>query len=81
MAEREQHHQLAGSPEMDEGYVGGAEKAKKRSGRGAQAKSVLDVGVARRAPGQDGRLPIPGGAASAVVRDALADSLHGFLQS
>ena len=81
MADRDQGYQLAGLVEVDEGYVGGAERGKKRSGRGGQTKSVVAVAVERRAPGQEGNKPRAGFAALAVVPDASATSLHGFLHT
>src|SRR5487761_144414 len=81
MADRDQGYQLAGLVEVDEGYVGGAERGKKRSGRGGQTKSVVAVAVERRAPGQEGNKPRAGFAALAVVPDASATSLHGFIHT
>ncbi len=60
MADRDQGYQLAGLVEVDEGTVGGAERGKKRCGRGGQTKSVGAVAVERRTPGQEGNKPIPG---------------------
>jgi hypothetical protein len=42
---------------------------------------VVAVAVERRAPGQPGEKPIPGLAALAVVPNAAASRLHGFLQA
>src|SRR5271166_1012816 len=81
MAERDQGYQLKGLIEVDEGYVGGAEQGEAQKGRGAKTKSVVAVAVERRAPGQEGEKPIPGFAALAVVPNAAASSLHGFLQA
>jgi len=79
MADRDQGYQLQGLIEVDEGYVGGAEEGKAQKGRGAKSKSVVAVAVERRAPGPEGEKPIPGFAALAVVPNAAASSLHGFL--
>jgi transposase-like protein len=79
MADRDQAYRLAGLVEVDEGYVGGVERGKKQSGRGAQTKSVVAVAVERRAPVGEGHKPLPGFAALSVVTDASAESLHGFL--
>jgi hypothetical protein len=81
MADRDQGYQLQGLIEVDEGYVGGAEQGKAQKGRGAKTKSVVAVAVERLAPGQEGEKPIPGFAALAVVPNAAAGSLHGFLQA
>jgi transposase-like protein len=81
MADRDQRYQLAGLVEVDEGYVGGAEEGDAQKGRGAKTKSVVAVAVERRAPGEEGQKPIPGFAALAVVPNAAASSLQGFLQS
>jgi transposase-like protein len=81
MADRDQRYQLRGLLEVDEGYVGGVERGKKKqTGRGVH-KSVVAVAVERRAPGEKGRKPRPGFTAMSVVEDASAASLHGFLQS
>lgn len=81
MADREQQYQLRGLLEVDEGYVGGVERGKKKqTGRGVH-KSVVAVAVERRGPGEQGRKPRPGFTALSVVTDATAASLHGFLQS
>jgi len=61
--------------------VGGAEEGKARKGRGAKTKSVVAVAVEHRAPGPEGDKPIPGFAALAVVPNAAASSLSGFLQA
>jgi transposase-like protein len=79
MADRDQGYQLKGLIEVDEGYVGGAEEGKAQKGRGAKTKSV--VAVEHRAPGPEGDKPIPGFAALAVVPNAAASSLLGFLQA
>lgn len=79
MADRDQGYRLAGLIEVDEGYVGGVERGKQRSGRGAQSKSVVAVAVERRTPGEVNRKPVPGFAAVAVVANASAESLQGFL--
>ncbi len=81
MADRDQGYRLRGLIEVDEGYVGGVERGQQRSGRGAQAKSVVAVAVERRAPGREDSKPIPGFAALSVVENASAPSLHGFLQT
>src|SRR5271166_3989994 len=81
MADRDQGYQLKGLIEVDEGYVGGAEQGKAQKGRGAKTKSVVAVAVERRAPGQQGEKPIPGFAALAVIPNAAARSLHGFLHA
>lgn len=81
MADRDQGYRLQGLIEVDEGYVGGAEQGAAQKGRGAKSKSVVAVAVERRAPGQEGEKPIPGFAALAVVPNAAASSLHGFLQA
>lgn len=81
MADRDQGYQLQGLIEVDEGYVGGAEEGKAQKGRGAKNKSVVAVAVERRAPGPEGEKPIPGFAALAVVPNAAASSLQGFLQA
>jgi len=81
MADRDQGYQLKGLIEVDEGYVGGAEQGEAQKGRGAKSKSVVAVAVERRAPGQQGEKPIPGFAALAVIPNAAARSLHGFLHA
>ena len=81
MADRDQGYRLQGLIEVDEGYVGGAEQGEAQKGRGAKTKSVVAVAVERRAPGQQGEKPIPGFAALAVVPNAAASSLHGFLHA
>jgi hypothetical protein len=80
-ADSDQRYQLAGLVEVDEGYVGGAEEGEAQKGRGAKTKSVVAVAVDRRGPSQEGQKPIPGFAALAVVPNAAASSLQGFLQS
>ena len=42
---------------------------------------MVAVAVERLTPGQEGEKPIPGFAALAVVPNAAASSLHGFLQA
>jgi transposase-like protein/Zn ribbon nucleic-acid-binding protein len=81
MADRDQGYRLQGLIEVDEGYVGGAEEGKAQKGRGAKSKSVVAVAVERRAPSPEGDKPIPGFAAMAVVPNAAASSLVGFLQT
>jgi transposase-like protein len=81
MADRDRGYRLQGLIEVDEGYVGGAEQGEAQKGRGAKSKSVVAVAVERLAPGQEGEKPIPGFAALAVVPNAAASSLHGFLQA
>lgn len=81
MADRDQNYRLGGLIEMDEGYVGGVETGKAQSGRGGKRKSVVAVAVERRGPGKEGEKPIPGFAALAVVQDASACSLKGFLKA
>src|SRR5487761_1435354 len=81
MADRDQSCRLGGLIEMDEGYVGGTETGKAQSGRGAKRKSVGAVAVERRGAGKGGEKPIPGFAALAVVKDASAPSLKGFLKA
>jgi transposase-like protein len=81
MADRDQGYQLSGLIEVDEGYAGGAEQGDAQKGRGAKSKSVVAVAVERLAPGADGEKPIPGFAALAVIPNAAASSLHGFLQA
>ena len=81
MADRDQGYQLGGLIEVDEGYVGGAEAGDAQRGRGAKTKSVVAVAVERLAPGEEGEKPIPGFAALAVVPNAAASSLQGFLQA
>jgi Zn ribbon nucleic-acid-binding protein len=80
MADRDQGYQLEGLVEVDEGYVGGAE-GKEHKGRGAETKSVVAVAVEHRGPGKEGQKPIPGFAALAVVEDAAAQSLQGFVKA
>ncbi len=80
MADRDQGYQLEGLVEVDEGYVGGAE-GKEHQGRGAETKSVVAVAVEHRGPGEEGQKPIPGFAALAVVEDAAAQSLQGFVKA
>ncbi len=68
MAEPEPSRRLAGLLEIDEGYLGGGEKGKERSGRGAQTKSVVVVAVERsgareRRPPAHSRCGHPGGSA------------------
>jgi transposase-like protein len=81
MADRDQHYQLSGLIEVDEGYTGGAEQGDAQKGRGAKTKSVVAVAVERLAPGAEGEKPIPGFAALSVIPNAAASSLHGFLQA
>lgn len=81
MADRDQGYQLGGLIEVDEGYVGGAEAGDAQRGRGAKTKSVVVVAVERLAPGEEGEKPIPGFAALAVIPNAAASSLQGFLQA
>jgi len=81
MADRDQGYQLKGLIEVDEGYVGGAEEGEAQRGRGAKSKSVVAVAVERLAPSPEGEKPIPGFAALAVVPNAAASSLLGFLQA
>ena len=80
MADRDQGYQLEGLVEVEEGYVGGAE-GKEHKGRGAKTKSVVAVAVEHRGPGKEGQKPIPGFAALAVVEDAAAQSLQGFVKA
>lgn len=81
MGERDQRYQLTGMVEVDEGYVGGTERGDAQRGRGAKNKAVVAVAVERRGPGREGQKPIPGFAALAVVPNAAASSLQGFLQT
>jgi len=81
MADRDQGYQLKGLIEVDEGYVGGAEEGEAQKGRGAKSKSVVAVAVERLASSPEGDKPIPGFAAMAVVPNAAASSLLGFLQA
>lgn len=81
MADRDQRYQLKGLIEVDEGYVGGKEEGMERKGRGALTKSVVAVAVEHAAPGTEEPKPIPGFAALAVLPDASADSLQGFVQA
>jgi ISXO2-like transposase domain len=78
---RRGHYQLRGLLEVDEGYVGGVERGKKKQTARGVHKSVVAVAVERRGSGEKGRKPRPGFTALAVVEDASAPSLHGFLQS
>jgi len=81
MADRDHPYQLRGLLEVDEGYVGGVERGKKKqTGRGVR-KSVVAVAVERRGPGRQSWKPVAGFTAMAVVEDASAASLHGFLQT
>jgi len=81
MADRDQRYQLKGLIEVDEGYVGGKEEGQERKGRGAQTKSIVAVAVEQVGPGAEGEKPIPGFAALAVVPNAAADSLQGFVRA
>jgi transposase-like protein len=81
MADRDRGYQLKGLIEVDEGYVGGKEEGQERKGRGAQTKSIVAVAVEHVGSGAEGDKPIPGFAALAVVPDAAADSLQGFVQA
>ena len=79
MADRDRGYTLSGLIEADEGYVGGEEHGEAQKGRGAKSKQVVAVAVERVSEGRNGRPPIPGFAALAVLPDAGADSLNGFL--
>jgi len=82
MSDRDQRYTLSGLVEVDEGYVGGAEHGKGRTGRGKRGirtKSVVAVAVERRGAGKPGRTPIPGFAALEVVPDATTKTLEKFL--
>ena len=81
MTDRDQQYRLKGLIEMDEGDVGGTETGKAQSGRGVKHKSVVAVAVERRSAGEGDEKPIPGFAALAVVQDASAPSLKGFLKA
>ena len=78
MAEGEQATRLRGLVEVDEGYVGGAEKGRGRGGRGAQTKSMVAVAVEHRGAGKAGRRPRPGRSALAVMRDGTAGECPGL---
>ncbi len=81
MVDHDQRYQLKGLIEVDGGYVGGKEEGPERKGRGAQTKSIVAVAVEHAGPGAEGEKPIPGFAALAVVPNAAADSLQGFVQA
>ena len=81
MAEGEQATRLRGLVEVDEGYVGGAEKGRGRGGRGAQTKSMVAVAVEHRGAGKAGRRPRPGRSALAVMRDGTAASVQAFVRN
>jgi hypothetical protein len=79
MADREQGRHLRGLVEMDEGYVGGAEKGSGRTGRGAQTKSLVAVAVEHRDAGKAGA-PRPGRSALAVMPDGTAGSVQASVR-
>jgi len=82
MSDRDQRYRLSGLVEVDEGYVGGEEHGKGRTGRGkrgVRTKSVVAVAVERRGSGKPGRKPIPGFAAFEVVPDAATETLEKFV--
>ena len=80
MADQEQGRRLSGLVEVDEGYVGGAEKGQGRLGRGAKRKSLVAVAVEHGGAGKrDGRA-IPGRSALAVLPDASLASVQGFVR-
>ena len=81
MAEGEQATRLRGLVEVDEGYVGGAEKGRGRGGRGAQTKSMVAVAVEHRGAGKAGRRPRPGRSALAVMPDGTAASVQAFVRN
>lgn len=81
MEDRDQHYKLHGIIEMDEGYVGGIESGEGVRGRGIVSKCVVAVAVEHVATGLVGRTPIPGFASLAVIPDASAKSIDGFLEA
>jgi len=80
MADQEQGRRLSGLVEVDEGYVGGAEKGRARVGRGAQTKSVVAVAVEHWDGGKAGSRVVPGRSALAVLPDATTASVQGFVR-
>ena len=81
MTEGERGRPLSGLVEVDEGYVGGAEKGSRGRGPGRQAKSMVAMAVEHRRAGKPGQKSLPGRSAMAVVSDRGAGTRKAFVQS
>jgi len=81
MTEGERGRPLSELVEVDEGYVGGAEKGSRGRGPGRQAKSMVAMAVEHRRAGKPGQKSLPGRSAMAVVSDRGAGTLKAFVQS